>query len=91
MTIVRKRINRIAEPKATTTRRCARWNLQRLAIDKAFVSAIERALGLGWNTVNVSTLAVGVGVAIVFDRPGHPDRVRHLGRRAQVEIPSGAG
>lgn len=77
VTIFRQRIDRVAAPKATTTRRCARWVLQRLAIDKMSVSAVARALGVGWNTVN--TLAMELARDLVFDQPGHLDGVRYLG------------
>ena len=77
VTIFRQRIDRVAAPKASTTRRCARWILQRLAVDKMSVSAVARALGLGWNTVNA--LAVELTRELVFDRPGHLDGVRYLG------------
>lgn len=69
VSIFRQRIDRVAEPKASTTRRCARWILQRLAIDKMSVAAVARALGIGWNTVN--TLAASLTRELVFDRPGH--------------------
>lgn len=77
VTIFRQRIDRVAAPKASTTRRCARWILQRLAVDKMSVAAIARALGLGWNTV--STLAGSLARELVFDQPGHLDGVRYLG------------
>lgn len=77
VTIYRQRLDRVAAPKATTTRRCSRWILQRLAVDKMSVAAVARALGLGWNTVNA--LAVALAREIVFDRPGHLDGVRYLG------------
>lgn len=77
VTIFRQRIEAVAAPRATTTRRCARWILQRLAIDKMSVSAVARALGLGWNTVN--SLAVSLASELVFDKPGHLDGVRYLG------------
>lgn len=77
VTIFRQRIDRVAAPKASTTRRCSRWILQRLAIDKMSVSAVARALGVGWNTVNA--LAASLTRDLVFDRPGHLDGVRYLG------------
>ena len=77
VTIFRQRIGRVAAPKATTTRRCSHWILQRLAIDKMSVAAVARALSLGWNTVNA--LAVSLARELVFDHPGHLDGVRYLG------------
>src|SRR5690606_28951488 len=52
VTIFRQRIEGVAAPKASTTRRCARWILQRLAIDKMSVSAVAKTLGVSWDTVN---------------------------------------
>ncbi|MBS7549862.1 helix-turn-helix domain-containing protein, partial [Dietzia massiliensis] len=65
------------EPRAKTTRRCNRWILQRLAIDRTSVSAVAKALGLGWDLVN--DLAVSETRAMVYDQPGHFDGVRVLG------------
>lgn len=35
----------LGEPRAETTRRCTRWILQRLAIDRTGVSAVAKAPG----------------------------------------------
>ena len=77
VTIFRQRMDRVAVPKASTTRRCARWILQRLAIDKMSVSAVAKALGLGWETVN--TVAAELTRELVFGSPGHLEGVRYLG------------
>ncbi|MGB1226133.1 MAG: helix-turn-helix domain-containing protein, partial [Mycobacterium sp.] len=77
MTIFRQRISAVAAPKAVTTRRCARWILQRLAIDKMSVSAVAKALGLGWNTVNA--VAAELTRELVFNQSIHLDGVRYLG------------
>lgn len=77
VTIFRARTDRVAAPKASTTRRCARWILQRLAIDKMSVSAVAKALGIGWDTVN--TVAAELTRELVFNQPGHLDGVRYLG------------
>lgn len=66
-----------AEPGAKTTRRCARWILQRLAIDKMSIAAIARQLGLSWDLVN--DLALTKVREIVYDTPGFLDGVRFLG------------
>lgn len=71
------RMPTLAEPRAKTTRRCARWILQRLAVDRASVSAVAKALGLGWDLVN--DLAVSTIRTLVYDRPGHLEGVRVLG------------
>ena len=75
--IFQQRMPWLAEPRVKTTRRCARWILQRLAVDRASVSAVAKALGLGWDLVN--DLAVSTIRALVHDRPGHLDGVRVLG------------
>jgi transposase len=66
-----------AEPGAKTTRRCTRWILQRLAIDKMSIAAIARQVGLGWDLVN--QLALSTVREIVYDTPGFLDGVRLLG------------
>ena len=76
-TIFRQRLDQLAAPKAVTTRRCARWILQSLAIDKMSVSATAKSLGLGWETVN--TIAMSIATALVLDHPAHLDGVRILG------------
>ncbi len=50
--IFRQHTGGVAAAKASTTRRCARWILQRLAIDKMSVAAIAKALGLSCDTAN---------------------------------------
>jgi transposase len=76
-TIFRQRIDRVAAPKATTTRRTTRWILGRLAIDKMSVKAVATALGLGWDTVN--TLAADACRELVYGGGAHLDGVRVLG------------
>lgn len=77
VTIFRQRIEGVAAPKASTTRRCARWILQRLAIDKMSVSAVAKTLGVSWDTVN--TVAAELTRELVFNSAGHLDGVRYLG------------
>ncbi|MBS9536272.1 ISL3 family transposase [Mycobacterium sp. M1] len=76
-TIFRARMDSVAAPRAATTRRCARWILQRLALDKMSVAAVARALALSWDTVN--TIAAALTRDLVFNQPGHLDGVRYLG------------
>lgn len=66
-----------AEPGAKTTRRCRKWILQRLAIDKMSVAAVAAALGLGWDLVN--ELAVSAARRLIYDDPTHLAGVRILG------------
>lgn len=75
--IFQQRMPLLAESRAKTTRRCTRWILQRLAIDRTSVSAVAKALGLGWDLVN--DLAVSKIRTLVYDQPGHLDGVRVLG------------
>ena len=75
--IFQQRMPSLAEPRAKTTRRCTCWILQRLAIDRTSVSAVAKALGLGWDLVN--DLAVSETRAMVYDQPGHLDGGRVLG------------
>lgn len=77
VSVFRQRINRVALPKVTLTRRAARWILQRLAVDKMSVSAVAAALGVSWNVVN--SLALSTMKSLVHARTGHLDRVRILG------------
>jgi transposase len=42
----------LAAPRASTTRRCARYVLRRLMIDRTTVSAIAAELGVSWHTVS---------------------------------------
>src|SRR5699024_3471367 len=76
-TIYRGGIDHVAGPRAATTRRCARWILQRLAVDKMSVSAVARMLGLGWDTVN--ELALSAVRRLAYDDPRHLAGVRYLG------------
>ena len=75
--VFRQNIDHVAAPKASTTRRCARWILQRMAIDKMSISAIAKALQLSWDTVH--SVAVECARALVFDDPHRLDGVRYLG------------
>ena len=42
----------VAAPRASTTRRCARYVLRRLMIDRTTISAIAAELGVSWHTVS---------------------------------------
>jgi len=50
-------LGKLAAPRSATTRRCARYVLRRLMIDRTAVSAIAVVLGVSWHTVN--TIAMG--------------------------------
>ena len=50
-------LGRLAAPRACTTRRCARYVLRRLMIDRTTISAIAAELGVSWHTVNTIAMA----------------------------------
>ena len=56
----------LAEPRAKTTRRCSRWFLQRLAIDRTLVAGVAKSLELGWDLVN--DLAISKVRTMVYDQ-----------------------
>jgi transposase len=45
-------LGKLAAPRAATTRRCARYVLRRLMIDRTTISAIAAELGVSWHTVS---------------------------------------
>jgi len=45
-------LGELAAPRASTTRRCARYVLRRLMIDRTTISAIAAELGVSWHTVS---------------------------------------
>lgn len=69
--IFQRRMPSSAEARARITRRCTRSTLQPLAIDSTSVSAVAKALGLGWDFLN--GLAITETRALVYDQPGHFD------------------
>jgi len=85
--------NRLARPRASTTRRCARFVLRRLMLDRTTVAAVARELGLSWDTVN--TIAVAATKTIVAADPARFDRVSVIGvdehRWAHTRHADGAG
>ncbi|WP_261899039.1 ISL3 family transposase [Mycobacterium marinum] len=56
-------LGRLAAPRSSTTRRCARYVLRRLMIDRTTISAIATELGASWHTV--STIAMGATAALI--------------------------
>ena len=69
--------SRLARPGWSTTRRCARYILRRLMLDRATVAAVARELGLSWDTVN--TIAMDATQMIVANDTGRLDGVRVIG------------
>jgi transposase len=45
-------LGKLATPRASTTRRCARYVLRRLMIDRTTIAAISAELGVSWHTVS---------------------------------------
>lgn len=69
--------DRLARRGWTTTRRCARYILRRLMIDRMTISALARELGLSWDTVN--TIAMDATQTIVAADTGRLEGVRVIG------------
>jgi transposase len=69
--------DRLARRGWTTTRRCARYILRRLMLDRMTVSAVARELGLSWDTVN--TIALDATQTIVAADMRRLDGVRVIG------------
>ena len=69
--------DRLARRGWSTTRRCARYILRRLMIDRMTVSAVARELGLSWDTVN--TIAMDATQMIVAVGTDRLDGVRVIG------------
>ena len=66
-------LGKLAAPRSSTTRRCARYVLRRLMIDRTTISAIAAELGVSWHTVN--TIAMRATAAV-----GHRRRPGSAGR-----------
>jgi transposase len=64
-------LGKLAAPRASTTRRCARYVLRRLMIDRTTIAAIAAELGLSWHTV--SSIAMRATAELIA--AGGPDRI----------------
>ena len=62
-TVFNQDLGKLAAPRASTTRRCARYVLRRLLIDRTTISAIAAELGVSWHTV--STIAMRTTAELV--------------------------
>jgi transposase len=51
-TVFNQDLGKLAVPRASTTRRCARYVLRRLMIDRTTIAAIAAELGVTWHTVS---------------------------------------
>jgi len=68
----------LARPGASTTRRCAKFVLGRLVIDRATIAAVARELGRSWDTINA--IAVEATTELLADLgPARLDGVRVIG------------
>jgi hypothetical protein len=68
-------LGKLAAPRSATMRRCARYMLRRLMIDRTTVSAIAVELGVSWHSVN--TIAMGATADLVA--AAAPDRLAGVG------------
>jgi transposase len=50
--VFNQNLGKLAAPRASTTRRCARYVLRGLMIDRTTISAIAAELGVSWHTVS---------------------------------------
>jgi transposase len=71
-------LGKLAAPRSSTTRRCARYVLRRLMIDRTTISAIAAELGVSWHTV--SSIAMRATAALIAAAgPGRLAGVRVIG------------
>ena len=64
-------LGKLAAPRSSTTRRCARYVLRRLMIDRTTIAAIAAELGVSWHTV--STIAMRATADLIT--AAGPDRL----------------
>jgi transposase len=69
--------SRLARAGATTTRRCARFVLRRLIVDRVTVAAVARELGRCWDTIN--TIAIEATGELLAADPTRLEQVRVIG------------
>jgi transposase len=61
--------SRLARPGWSTTRRCARYILRRLMIDRMTIAAVARELGLSWDSPRCSISLAAGSVRSAFGLP----------------------
>ena len=71
-------ISPLAKAGSTTTRRCARYVLRRLIVDRATVAAVARELGRSWDTVNTIAVEATSGL-LASVGPARLEGVRVIG------------
>jgi transposase len=64
-------LGKLAAPRSSTTRRCARYVLRRLMIDRTTISAIAAELGVTWHTVSSIAMRATAGLVAAAG----PDRL----------------
>ena len=69
--VFNQNLGKLAAPRPSTTRRCARYVLRRLMIDRTTISAIATELGVSWHTV--STIAMRATADLIA--AAGPDRL----------------
>ena len=55
-------LGKLAAPRSSTTRRCARYVLRRLMIDRTTIAAIAAELGVSWHTVSSIAMRATAGL-----------------------------
>jgi transposase len=55
-------LGKLAAPRSSTTRRCARYVLRRLMVDRTTISAIAAELGVSWHTVSSIAMPATAGL-----------------------------
>ena len=76
--VVHQDLGKLAAPRASTTRRCARYVLRRLMIDRTTISAIAAELGVSWHTVSSIAMRATAGL-IAATGPDRLAGVRVIG------------
>ena len=65
-------LGKLAYPRSSTTRRCARYVLRRLMIDRTTISAIAAELGVSWHTVSSIAMRTTAELVAAAQRPRIP-------------------
>jgi transposase len=81
---------KLAGPRSSTTRRCARYVLRRLMIDPTTIAAIATELGVSWHTVSAIAMRATAGL-IAAAGPDRLSGVRVIGVDEHRWAPRRAG
>jgi transposase len=60
--VFNQNLGKLAAPRSSTTRRCARYVLRRLMIDRTTIAAIAAELGVSWHTVSSIAMHATAGL-----------------------------